>query len=150
MKINKNYFNRKIIIIKQLFKVIKISNYIYNKREILKYLSTFKIKTFMAETFSFFEEGIKSYINQSISKYSENPEVILKAHFDNKFLNPLFINDITLFKNLIQKNKLKNEIWKSLGEVIFQKLNDVLVIFENNVSINNNKIPKYEEKIRQY
>ena len=104
----------------------------------------------MAETFSFFEEGIKSYINQSISKYSENPEVILKAHFDNKFLNPLFINDITLFKNLIQKNKLKNEIWKSLGEVIFQKLNDVLVIFENNVSINNNKIPKYEEKIRQY
>ena len=103
----------------------------------------------MAETFSFFEEGIKSYIDQSISKYAENQEIIFSSHFDNKLLNPLFINDISLFKNLIQKNKLKIEIWKSLGETIFKKLNDILNIFDKNVVNINNKIPVYEERIKQ-
>ena len=77
----------------------------------------------MAETYSFFEEGIKSYIDQSISKYTKTPEIIFERDFDNTFLNPIFINDLSLFKNLIQKNKLKNEIWKSLNDTFFKQIN---------------------------
>ena len=104
----------------------------------------------MAEAFTFFEEGIKSYINQSFTKYSGNPKILFKSSFDNKLLNPLFINDISLFKNLIQKNKLKNEIWKSIGETIFQKRNDVLNIFNEAIKNTNNKISIYEQIIIKF
>ena len=103
----------------------------------------------MVETFSFFEEGIKSYIEQSISKYSETPEIIFKRDFDNILLNPLFINDLSLFKNLIQKNKLKCEIWKSLGDTFLQKLNNISRNLKEAVKNVENKILKYKERIKK-
>ena len=103
----------------------------------------------MVETFSFFEEGIKSYIEQSVSKYSETPEIIFKRDFDNILLNPLFINDLSLFKNLIQKNKLKCEIWKSLGDTLLQKLNNISSNLKEAVKNVENKILKYKERIKK-
>ena len=103
----------------------------------------------MAETYSFFEEGIKSYIEQSISKYYKNPEIIFQKDFDNTILNPLFINDITLFKNLIQKNKLKCEIWKSLGILFYQKISDISNIFNDSINSYNTKILQYKERIKK-
>ena len=51
----------------------------------------------MADIYLFFKEGIKSYIEQSFSKYSKNTDIIFDKNFDNKFLHPLFINDISLY-----------------------------------------------------
>ena len=103
----------------------------------------------MADTFSFFEEGIKSYIQQSISKYSKNPDTIIDKNFDNIFLNPIFINDIALFKNLIQKNKLKYSIWKSIGDLLFQKINEILKDFSENINAIETKILQYQERIKK-
>ena len=102
----------------------------------------------MADTFQFFEEGIKSYIEQSISNNSKT-DIIIDRGFDNKFLYPLFINDITLFKNLIQKNKLKNSIWKSIGDLIFQKINNILTDFSENIKEIETKILQYKERIKK-
>ena len=103
----------------------------------------------MAEIFTFFEEGIKSYIEQSFSKYSETPEIIFDKNFDNIILNPLFINDITLFKNLILQNKLKSVIWKSIGDILYQKLNDIINIYKDNIKSYETKILQYKERIKK-
>ena len=104
----------------------------------------------MAETYSFFEEGIKSYIEQSVSKYSKTPEIIFERAFDNTFLNPLFINDLSLFKDLIQKNKLKIEIWKSLSDTFFKHLNDIISIFKETINGVDTKILQYKERMKKY
>ena len=103
----------------------------------------------MADTFSFFEEGIKSYIDQSIEKYSKTPEIIFDKDFDNIILNPIYINDISLFKNLIQKNKLNCIIWKSLGDLLFQKINDISNNFQESINNVDTKILQYKERIKK-
>ena len=103
----------------------------------------------MAEIFSFFEEGIKSYIEQSTSKYSKTPEIIFEKDFDNIILNPLFLNDIALYKNLIQKNKLKCELWKSIGELIFQKIGNISNSFKETINNVDTKILQYKERIKK-
>jgi hypothetical protein len=103
----------------------------------------------MAEIFKFFEEGIKSYIEKSALKYSKMPEIIFEKDFDNIVLNPLFINDISLFKNLIQKNKLKYEIWKSLGDLLDTKIEDILISFKGSINEIDVKINHYKERIKK-
>ena len=103
----------------------------------------------MAEIYTFFEEGIKSYIEQSFSKYSETSEIIFDKNFDNIILNPLFINDITLFKNLILQNKLKSEIWESIGDILYQKLKDIINIYKDNIKSYETKILQYKERIKK-
>ena len=99
----------------------------------------------MADIYIFFEEGIKSYIEQSFAKYSKNEEIIFKKNFDNDFLNTLFINDISLYKNLIQKNKLKSEIWGIIGNLLDQKIKQILQKFNEFLDKKRNKILKYSE-----
>ena len=103
----------------------------------------------MAEIFTFFEEGLKSYIEQSLSKYAKNPEIIFDKNFENIMLNPLFINDISLFKNLIQKNKLKSEIWKSIGDYLHQKLNEIINSFNDSIKLYETKILQYKSRIKR-
>ena len=79
----------------------------------------------MADINSFFEEGIKSYIEQSFLKYSKSIETIFDKNFDTNLIQPLFISDISLYKNLIQKNKLKSEIWGLIYNLIDQKINQI-------------------------
>ena len=103
----------------------------------------------MAEIFTFFEEGLKSYIDQSFSKYAKNPEIIFDKNFENIILNPLFINDISLFKNLIQKNKLKSEIWKSIGDFLYVKMNGIINEFNDSIKLYQTKISQYKERIKR-
>ena len=103
----------------------------------------------MAEIFTFFEEGLKSYIEQSFTKYSKNPEIIFDKNFENIMLNPLFNNDISLFKNLIQKNKLKSEIWKSIGDFLYQKLNGIIKEFNDSIKLYETKILQYKGRIKR-
>ena len=99
----------------------------------------------MADIYIFFEEGIKSYIEQSFSKYSKNEEIIFKRSFDNEFLRPLFINDISLYKNLIQKNKLKSEIWGLIGILHDQNIKQILQKYNAFLDKKKNKLLKYTE-----
>ena len=99
----------------------------------------------MADIYIFFEEGIKSYIEQSFSKYSKNEEIIFKRSFDNEFLRPLFINDISLYKNLIQKNKLKSEIWGLIGNLHDQNIKQILQKYGAFLDKKKNKLLKYTE-----
>ena len=103
----------------------------------------------MADIYLFFKEGIKSYIEQSFSKYSKNTDIIFDKNFDNKFLHPLFINDISLYKNLIQKNKLKAEIWRLIGDLLDQKIEQILTECQKIIIDMKNKVLKYSEKIRK-
>ena len=103
----------------------------------------------MADIFTFFEEGIKSYIEKSALKYTKTPETIFNKDFDNIILNPLFINDITLFKNLIQKNKLKFEIWISIGELLDTKIQDIIMSFKSSITEIDKKITHYKERIKK-
>ena len=99
----------------------------------------------MADIYIFFEEGIKSYIEQSFSKYSKNEEIIFKRGFDNEFLRPLFLNDISLYKNLIQKNKLKSEIWGLIENLHNQNIKQILQKYNAFLDKKKNKLLKYTE-----
>ena len=99
----------------------------------------------MADIYIFFEEGIKSYIEQSFSKYSKNEEIIFKRSFDNEFLRPLFLNDISLYKNLIQKNKLKSEIWGLIENLHDQNIKQILQKYNAFLDKKKNKLLKYTE-----
>ena len=103
----------------------------------------------MADINSFFEEGIKSYIEQSFLKYSKNAKIIFDKNFDTNLIQPLFINDISLYKNLIQKNKLKSEIWGLIFELIDQLINKLLSEYNETLKNMKNKIIKYVQKIKK-
>ena len=103
----------------------------------------------MADIYSFFEEGIKSYLEQSFSKYSKNTDIIFHRSFDNNFLNPIFINDISLYKNLIQKNKLKIEIWGLICKLFDEKINLILNKYNESEKIMESKVLKYRQKIKK-
>ena len=103
----------------------------------------------MADINSFFEEGIKSYIEQSFLKYSKSIETIFDKNFDTNLIQPLFINDISLYKNLIQKNKLKSEIWGLIYNLIDQKINQLLCGCNDVVKNMKNQVIKYTQKIKK-
>ena len=103
----------------------------------------------MADINSFFEEGIKSYIEQSFLKYSKSIETIFDENFDTNLIQPLFISDISLYKNLIQKNKLKSEIWGLIYNLIDQKINQLLCGCNDVVKNMKNQVIKYTQKIKK-
>ena len=103
----------------------------------------------MADINSFFEEGIKSYIEQSFLKYSKSIETIFDKNFDTNLIQPLFISDISLYKNLIQKNKLKSEIWGLIYNLIDQKINQLLFGCNDVVKNMKNQVIKYTQKIKK-
>ena len=103
----------------------------------------------MADINSFFEEGIKSYIEQSFLKYSKSIETIFDKNFDTNLIQPLFISDISLYKNLIQKNKLKSEIWGLIYNLIDQTINQLLCGCNDVVKNMKNQVIKYTQKIKK-
>ena len=100
----------------------------------------------MADIYFFLKMGIKSYIEQSFSQYSKNTKIILNKNFDNNFLYPLFINDMSLYKDLIQKNKLKVGTWRIIGNLLDQKINQILREYKKIIEENKKKVLKYTEK----
>ena len=103
----------------------------------------------MADIYIFFEEGIKSYIEQTFLKYSNNAKIIFRKSFDNILLRPLFLNDISLYKNLIQKNKLKSEIWGLIGNLLEERTNLLLKEYDESISNMKKKILEYNGKIKK-
>ena len=52
----------------------------------------------------FFINSLKTHIESSLKKYEGNLSIIFDKDFDNILLNPLFINNINLFRDIISQN----------------------------------------------
>ena len=101
----------------------------------------------MADIYFFLKMGIKSYIEESFSLYFKNTSFIFNRNFDNNFLRPLFINNMSLYKDLIQKNKLKADLWRTIGNLLDNKINQILPEYRKIIEDMKNKVLKYTEII---
>ena len=97
-------------------------------------------------TTSFFINGLKVHIESSINKYEQyedNKCIIFDEDFENKFLNPIFINNILLFGDIITQNNLNYEVfWIHIGKTMAISIESLLQKFEE-------KIKKEKENIKE-
>ena len=83
---------------------------------------------------TFFINGLKVHIESSINKYKENLAIIYDQDFDNLFLNPIFINNLNLFRDLIYQNNLNFQIfWNHIGKMMNSSIESIIVKFEEEI-----------------
>jgi len=83
---------------------------------------------------TFFINGLKVHIESSINKYEENLGVIYDQDFDNLFLNPIFINNLSLFRDLIYQNNLNFQIfWNHIGKMMNSSIESIILKFEEEI-----------------
>lgn len=81
----------------------------------------------------FFKESITSYTQKTFSKFTSSPDIIYSPNFDNDFLNPIFVNLISLFHHLIVKNKI-SKLWSHVAENIINSSNTLIEIFKKEIN----------------
>ena len=81
----------------------------------------------------FFKESITSYTQKTFSKFTSSPDIIYSPNFDNDFLNPIFVNLITLFRHLIVKNKI-SRLWSHVAENLLISSNSLIEIFKKEIN----------------
>ena len=81
----------------------------------------------------FFKESITSYTQKTFSKFTSSPDIIYSPNFDNDFLNPIFVNLITLFGHLIVKNKI-SRLWSHVAENLLISSNSLIEIFKKEIN----------------
>ena len=82
----------------------------------------------------FFINGLKVHIESSINKYEENLSIIYEQDFDNLFLNPIFINNLNLFRDLIVQNNLNFQIfWNHIGKMMNSSIESIITKFEEEI-----------------
>ena len=85
-------------------------------------------------TTSFFINGLKVHIESSINKYEENKNIVFNKDFDNLFLNPIFINNINLFREIISQNNLNFQVfWNHIGKLMKSSVKNILIKFEEEI-----------------
>jgi len=83
---------------------------------------------------TFFINGLKVHIESSINKYEENLSIIYEQDFDNLFLNPIFINNLNLFRDLIVQNNLNFQIfWNHIGKMMNSSIESIITKFEEEI-----------------
>lgn len=93
---------------------------------------------------SFFINSLKVHIESSLNKFKDIPNLIFNKDFDNTFLNPIFINNINLFKGIINKNNLNYKIfWDHIGKFMNFSIEPLVQKFEEDIKekknlVNNN------------
>ena len=104
----------------------------------------------------FFINGLKIHIESSLKKYEENLNIIFDKDFDNILLNPLFINNINLFRDIISQNELNFQLfWNHIGKMMNSSIQQLIGKFEdeikkiteensNEIEIGNNNILKLQ------
>ena len=86
------------------------------------------------KTNDFFVNSLKVHIESSVNKYEQNQSIIFEKDFDNLFLNPFFINNINLFREIITKNELNFEqFWTFIGRTIKELINPLIEKFEKEI-----------------
>ena len=106
-------------------------------------------------TTSFFINGLKISIESSLNKIKEKNELIFGNDFENSVINPLFINNINLFREIITKNNLNFKIfWNHIVNIMNSSILNIISKFEeeiktkkenNNKEENNNEINLIEQ-----
>ena len=106
-------------------------------------------------TTSFFINGLKISIESSLNKIKEKNELIFESDFENSVINPLFINNINLFREIITKNNLNFKIfWNHIVNIMNSSILNIISKFEeeiktkkenNNKEDNNNEINLIEQ-----
>ena len=87
---------------------------------------------------SFFANGLKVHIDSSLNKYQNNENLILDKDFENVLLNPLFINNINLFREIIEHNNLNyNSFWNHIGKIMNKSLQILLNKFKKEIEETN-------------
>ena len=104
----------------------------------------------------FFINSLKIHIESSIKKYEANLNIIFDKDFDNILLNPLFINNINLFRDIISQNELNFQLfWNHIGKTMNSSIQQLIGKFEeeikkikeentNEIEIGNNNILKLQ------
>ena len=96
-------------------------------------------------TTSFFINGLKLHIESSLNRYKDNPNLIFEENFENIFLNPIFINNINLFREIIEQNNLNFKIfWNHIGKIMNKSINYLMNIFQNEIKIKKENLNKEE------
>ena len=84
---------------------------------------------------SFFVNGLKFHIESSINKYLESQNIIFEKDFDNLLLNPVFINNIHLFREIINQNNLNYQIfWSHIGKIMKTSIESLIQKFEEEIN----------------
>ena len=83
---------------------------------------------------SFFINGLKIHIDSSLNKYQNKENLILDKDFENILINPLFINNINLFREIIEHNNLNyNTFWNHIGKIMNKSLQTLLNKFKKEI-----------------
>ena len=84
---------------------------------------------------SFFTNGIKLHLESSFNKLNDIKSLIFNEDFENYFLEPIFINNINLFRDLISQNNLNfSSFWKHIGKLIRGFNQDLIKKFEEEIN----------------
>jgi len=87
---------------------------------------------------SFFINGLKIHIDSSLNKYQDKENLIFDKDFENIFLNPLFINNINLFREIIEHNNLNyTSFWNHIGKIMSKSLQTLLNKFKKEIEVTN-------------
>ena len=90
------------------------------------------------ETINYLELGIKSYTENTFSKYKTDNSIIYSQNFENDFINPNIVNLIQLYKNMIEKNKI-SKLWNCVADSIKEYTYPLFDIFEKEMNSLNKK-----------
>lgn len=87
---------------------------------------------------SFFINGLKLHIDSSLNKYQDKENLIFDKDFENILINPLFINNINLFREIIEHNNLNyTTFWNHIGKIMSKSLRTLLNKFKKEIEATN-------------
>ena len=97
-------------------------------------------------TTSFFINGLKISIESSLNKFKDKNELIFENDFENSLINPLFINNINLFREIISKNNLNFKIfWNHIVNMMNSSIQILINKFEDEIKIKKESDEKEEK-----
>ena len=86
----------------------------------------------------FFINSLKVHIESSINKFKSSQDLIFNNNFDNIFLNPIFINNIKLYRGIIIKNNLNfKTFWSHIGKYMKLTLVPLISNFQEDINDKN-------------
>jgi hypothetical protein len=95
---------------------------------------------------------LKIHIESSLTKFKEYKNLIYDFDFENLIINPIFINNINLFREIIIKNNLNFKIfWSHISKIINSSIQPLIKDFQDEIDqrkviINNKQISDDKEK----
>ena len=88
----------------------------------------------------FFINSLKVHIETSINKFKDIQNLVFNDNFNNIFLNPIFINNIKLFRGIINKNNLNfKKFWNHIVKYMNLSLDSLISKFQEDINDKNSE-----------